>query len=71
MVFATIKENKPYLLCTCGHTAGDHLYCGSHLCVLCLCKGFELEASMENVLIAVRGPEEQPAVVNSHKSMSD
>jgi hypothetical protein len=59
MVFEEVKANSPHLLCICGHNADDHLYCGDHLCLLCYCKGYELDATLENILIAVRGAETQ------------
>jgi hypothetical protein len=51
--FEEIKNNRPHLLCTCGHAAGDHLYCGDHLCILCECDGYHLDAALENIPIAV------------------
>lgn len=56
MEFAEIKQANPHFLCTCGHTAGDHLLCGNNVCLQCYqCKGFEMDETRENVLIAVRG----------------
>jgi hypothetical protein len=60
MSFAEIEENNPHLRCVCGHPAGDHLYTADHLCVVCSCKGFELDATLENVVIAVTGRSEAP-----------
>jgi len=59
MIFAEFKENNPHLRCVCRHSAGDHLDAGDHLCVMCCCKGFELDATLENVVIAVTGRAEE------------
>jgi hypothetical protein len=58
MPFAQVIEYNPFLLCTCGHPADQHLEWGKHLCSQpgCACRGFELDATLENVLRLVRGP---------------
>ena len=55
MVFEEIKNASPDVLCTCGHRAGIHLYCGDHFCASlgCECESFELEVRPGDMLIPV------------------